>query len=387
MTTHASYTEQALWLNRARALEPAVAQWRDVGEQLRHMPDELFDVIRDAGIFRLALPKHLGGEGASIETLMLVMEELSRQDGAAGWNVQIALFQAIFFTALPLEGANEVLAAGPDCVSAGTGAPFGKAIPVDGGYRVSGRWPYASGCHHADWFVAGCMVLEHDTADRPARIVIFVPARDCEIIDTWDTGGLRGTGSHDFQITDVLVPERRTFAIGPFARTEPGKLSQRGFGALTGVETAVVGLGIARCAIDTFKELAHQKVPFSGKTVLAGLHPVHEKVGTAEALLRSGRAFLYETARLVDASLLANGEVSDELLAITRLAAAQATKNAVEATALMYTTGGGSAAYSSSRLDRCLRDVHVAQQHYRLSPDNLEIAGQYFLGQGLQGRR
>ena len=364
-----------------------MAQWRDVGEQLRHMPAELFKVIRDAGIFRLALPKHLGGEGADLETLMLVMEELSRQDGATGWNVHIALFQSIFFAALPLEGAGDVLASGPDCVSAGTGAPFGKAVPVDEGYRVSGRWPYASGCHHADWFVAGCVVQAQDTADPPTRIGVFVPARDCEIIDTWDTGGLRGTGSHDFQIMDVLVPERRTFAMGPFAKTEPGKLSQRGFGALTGVETSVVGLGIARCAIDTFKELAKKKTPYTGTTVLASLHPVQEKVGTAEALLRSGRAFLYETARLIDASLSANGEVSDELLAITRLAAAQATQNAVQATALMYTTGGGSAAYSSSRLDRCLRDVHVAQQHFRLSPDNMEIAGQYFLGLGLQGRR
>jgi alkylation response protein AidB-like acyl-CoA dehydrogenase len=133
--------------------------------------------------------------------------------------------------------------------------------------------------------------------------------------------------------------------------------------------------------------LAKHKTPYTGTTVLANLHRVHEKVGTAEALLRSGQAFLYETARLVEASLSANGEVSDELLAITRLAAAQATENAVQATALMYTTGGGSAAYSSSRLDRCLRDIHVAQQHFRLSPDNLEIAGQYFLGFGLQGRR
>lgn len=387
MTADASFTERALWLERARALEPAVAQWRDAGEQWRHMPDELFHIIRDAGIFRLALPKRLGGEGADLETVMLVMEELARQDGATGWNVHIALFQSVFFTALPLEGAAEVLAAGPDCVSAGTAAPFGKAVPVEGGYRVSGRWPYASGCRHADWFVAGCMAPALDTDDPPVRLGVFAPAGDCEIIDTWDTGGLRGTGSHDFQIMEVLVPERRTFEMGAFARTEPGRLSQRGFGALTGVETSVVGLGIARCAIDAFKTLAKQKTPFTGSTVLAHLHPVHEKVGTAEALLRSGRAFLYETARLVDASLSANGEVSDELLAITRLAAAQATQNAVQATTLMYTTGGGSAAYSSSRLDRCLRDVHVAQQHFRLSPDNFEIAGQYFLGLGLQGRR
>ena len=167
MTMDGPFTERAFWLERARGLEPAVAQWRDAGEQLRHMPDELFEVIREAGIFRLALPKHLGGEGVDLETLMSVMEELSRQDGATGWNVHIALFQSIFFAALPLEGAPEVLAAGPDCVSAGTGAPFGKAVPVDEGYRVSGRWPYASGCHHADWFVARCMVHAQDTADPP----------------------------------------------------------------------------------------------------------------------------------------------------------------------------------------------------------------------------
>lgn len=375
------------WLERARALEPTVAQWRDEAEKLRHMPDELFRAIRDAGIFRLALPRRLGGEGADLETQMLVMEELSRQDGGTGWNVQIALFQTVFFEALPLDGVAEVVAAGPDCVTAGTGAPFGIAIPEADGYRVSGRWPYASGCHHANWFVAGCMTRPKDPGASPERIGVFVPARECTIIDTWDTGGLRGTGSHDFQITDVVVPYRRTYRTGPFAHTEPGQLSQRGFGALTGLEIGVVPLGIARCAIDSFTDLATRKTPFSGTKVLADLHPVHEKVGRAEALLRSGRAFLYETARLVDASLSANGEISDELLAITRLAAAQATENAVQATALMYTTGGGSAAYSSSRLDRCLRDVHVAQQHFRVSPDNLEIAGQYFLGQGLQGRR
>jgi len=215
----------------------------------------------------------------------------------------------------------------------------------------------------------------------------FLPVGDCEILDTWHTAGLRGTGSHDWQVTDVFVPEERSFPVLRDGPSEPGTLSARDFAAYAGPRVAAVALGIARDAIDAFTALAMTKTPVLATSTLATQHTTHERVGRAEALLRAGRAFLYETVRELPYSPTYSEALSDDLRARIRLASAHAAQSAAEAVDLMCNAAGTTAIYTSSRLERCFRDVHVATQHAVVAPSNIEMVGQYCLGLGLQARR
>jgi alkylation response protein AidB-like acyl-CoA dehydrogenase len=391
MTTNTA-VKTSEWVERARALAPIIEKWRDAGEQERHMPRPLFEALRDDGVFRMSVSKAEGGAEVDEETILQVIEELSRQDGSVGWNVMIASGVAIVASYLPVAALREVYRGGPNTVIAGSLPPKGAAIPVPGGFRLTGRWTFASGCHQADWMVGSSAVMAQGTPrlrpdGRPDFRTFFVPVGACEILDTWHTAGLRGTGSHDWQLTDVFVPEARSFSVlfdGPSA---PGVLSFRDVAAYGGPRVAAVSLGIARDAIDTFTALARTKTPAGATSTLVTQHTTHERVGRAEALLRAARAFLYETVRELPYSPTLSEALSDDLRASIRLASAHAAQSAAEAVDLMFNAAGTTGIYTSSRLERCFRDVHVATQHAVVAPSNIEMVGQYFLGLSLQARR
>jgi indole-3-acetate monooxygenase len=281
---------------------------------------------------------------------------------------------------------------GPDTVIAGALPPKGAAVPVPGGFRVTGRWTFPSGCHQAEWMLGTSAVMADGTPrlrpdGRPDVRTFFVPVGACEVLDTWHTAGLRGTGSHDWRVTDVFVPKERSFPVLFNGPGEPGALSLRDFAAYGGPRVAAVALGIARDAIDTFTALARTKTPLLATSTLASQHTTHERVGRAEALLRSGRAFLYETVHELPYGPTWSAELSEDLRARIRLAGAHAAQSAAEAVDLMFTAAGTTSIYVSSRLERCFRDGHVATQHIAVAPSNIEMVGQYFLGLGLQVRR
>jgi indole-3-acetate monooxygenase len=391
MTTHTAVKTSA-WVERVQALAPIVKQWRDIGEQERHMPHSLFEALRDAGVFRMSVSKTVGGAEVDDETIVQVIEELSRQDGSVGWNVMIASGAAIAASYLPAVALREVYRGGPSTVIAGALLPQGAAIPVPGGFRLTGRWTFASGCQQADWMAGSSAVMAHGTPrlrpdGRPDIRTFFLPVGDCEILDTWHTAGLRGTGSHDWRVTDVFVPEERSFPVLRDGPSEPGALSIRDFVAYGGARIAAVALGIARDAIDAFTALAMTKTPILATSPLATQHTTHERVGRAEARLRSGRALLYETVRELPHSPTWSEALSEDLRASIRLASAHVAQSAAEAVDLMFNAAGTTSIYASSRLERCFRDVHVATQHIAVAPSNIEMVGQYFLGLGLQVRR
>jgi indole-3-acetate monooxygenase len=390
MTTDTA-VERGEWVERARALAPIVAQWRDASEQERHMSHPVFEALQDAGLFALAAPRALGGAEAEDETIVHVIEELSRQDGSVGWNVMIASHTAVIASYLPAKTLREVYRGGPSTVVAGALPPKGAAIPVRGGFRLTGRWPFASGCHQAEWMFGPSTVMEDRRPrlrpdGRPDIRGFLLPVADCHILDTWSTAGLRGTGSHDWQVADLFVPEERSLPLLFDGPSEPGAFS---FSSIVYAfpSVAAVALGIARDAIDSFKVLAATKTATLATSPLATQHTVHERVGRAEALLGSGRAFLYETVRQLPPSPNWSEDVSDEVRARVRLASTHAAQTAAEAVDLMFNAAGTTSIYASSRLERCFRDVHVATQHVAVAPSNIEMAGQYFLGFGLQVRR
>ena len=381
------------WLERARAVAPAIAEWRDAAEQERHLPSTLFEILRGTGLFALGAPPELGGASIGHEDLLEVVEELSRHDGSVGWNVTVAAHAAVVAgTYLPEASRGEIYTRGANTVFAGGLLPKGTARPVAGGFLVSGRWGFASGCQQADWLLAPGLI----TADGRPRLrqngtpemrAFCVPVSQAHIADTWYTAGLRGTGSHDFQLSDVFVPAEHSFPIQPDGPNQPGLLTLRHLLPYAWPSIAAVALGIARDAIDSFVQLAVNKTPTLGSSTLANQHVIQERVGRAQALVGSARAFLHQSVRQLPMSPDWSVPVSDELTARIRLANAHAAQSAAEAVDLLFSAAGTSSIVASNRLERCLRDVQVVRQHAAVERANIEMVGQYLLGLGLHLRR
>jgi alkylation response protein AidB-like acyl-CoA dehydrogenase len=381
------------WVEKARALEPEVAKWRDVGEAQRRLPAELFQVFNSEGFFRLTLPRALGGTQIEVATLAEIIEEVARQDGAVGWNVMICSLGGCLADYLSDAAVQEMFT--PGDVWVGSFAPTGEAVPVQGGYRAKGRWSFGSGCQNATWLSGGFLVMDEgkprlNPDGSPHVQLLFFPRSQAQILDTWDTAGLRGTGSHDYQVEDVFIPADRGFPLGLFfagPEPRPGRAYPHPFlPTVCAPVMAAVALGIAREAIDSFTALATSKIRRGG-TTLAQQQTVHLKLGEAEALVRSARAYLYETARRVDSSTELSPDEAQELAAGVRLAGSHIVQCATKAVDLMFEAGGGSSIYKASPLERCFRDVHMVSHHVLVSPEGIEMAGQYLLGLGLQFRR
>jgi alkylation response protein AidB-like acyl-CoA dehydrogenase len=265
----------------------------------------------------------------------------------------------------------------------------GRAIVEDGGYRVSGRWSFSSGIHQADWLCGGCLVFEGDrprlsAEGDPGRLLLFFPAKDAEILDTWHTGGLRGTGSQDFTVTEAFVPASHGFDLLRTPGRTAGALYRQPFLLnLHGVAFAAVALGIARHAIEAFAELAAGKVPAGPSRALLRDRPLAQlQVAQAEALVQAARAFLLEATRAAWSSTVAHGAPTELEAARVKLAQVHAGESSLKATELMHRAGGASAVYSSSALDRCLRDAHTASQHIQMSPEHYLAVGALLLSQG-----
>ena len=188
-----------------RALAPDIRAEADRIERERRLPLALVRGLARAGVFRLCVPRALGGEEADAATLIAVLEELAHADGSTGWCAMIGATSGLVSAYLPDAEARAIYGTSPDVVTGGVFAPTGSAVRENAHYRVNGRWRFASGCQHCDWLMAGCLV--QDDGPPRARMVLF-PATDAEIIDTWTVSGLRGTGSHDFEVKDVFSQQQ-----------------------------------------------------------------------------------------------------------------------------------------------------------------------------------
>lgn len=380
------------WLEKARALAPVVLDHRDEGERDRRMPQPIFDAIREAGFFRMWLPRRYGGYEANLETLLRVGEEIAAQDAAVAWNLIVGVVHNLLFGYLPEPAAEVILSSDPDVVIAGGGNPGeATAVPIEGGYMMSGTWPLASGCHHAGWLFGGSFVMDQGRPKlgpngRPEPQIFLFPREDGEILDTWHSIGLRGTGSNHIRAKEVSVPEERRLAVMSSPAVQPGPLYRGsildGLGVLP-----VVSLGIARSAIDAFKQLATTKTPTQGRSRLGDLHTTQERVGRAEMLLGAARAFVYEVAREIDSVRGAGGTPSLALVAKRRLANVNAAESGLKIVDLLYAIAGTSSIYEGDRLERCARDVRTVSQHLVAAPSNVEMVGQFLLTGDLAARR
>jgi alkylation response protein AidB-like acyl-CoA dehydrogenase len=377
-----SSTRPGIVLDKARELAPMIAARAAEVEAARRVPRDLLDELIGAGCFRVLLPASRGGIGADLPSAMRVWETVARADASVGWTVMIGASAWCDLAGLPCAGFDALFASGPDVIMAGAFNPTGSITPADGGYRVTGRWSFASGCEHADWLYGNCVEAVVD--GRPQlRVAVFSPDQ-VVIEDTWTVSGLSGTGSHHFHVDDTYVPVERTLAPlvdepcleDPIAHIPPP--------ALLSLAIASVAIGTAQAALDDIVALAADKVPLLAHGPLATNPLFQLELATADTEVRAARALLYETAAATWATAAAGSPFTLPQRASIRAAAAWATDRAAAIVASAYRAGGGSSVYADCPLQRRLRDVHALTQHFLVKRDTLTTAGAILAGQDVQ---
>jgi alkylation response protein AidB-like acyl-CoA dehydrogenase len=364
-------------------LAPRLAARAAETEAGRRLPPDLVDELRAAGCFRMLLPRSHGGEEVDLVTGMRVLEELARADGSVGWTVGIGCAGWLDLCHLPRAAFDALYAGGP-IVTAGVIAPSGTASPVDGGYAVSGRWGFASGCEHADVLYGNCIDTgEAEIAGEgppPMRVAMFAP-EDIAIEDTWTVSGLCGTGSHHVVADDVVVPGDHTYALMTAEPCVDTAMTRIPLPTPFAVLVASVALGIAQGALDDVLGLAPGKVPLFAPAALASGPVFQETLATEDARLRAARAVLREDAGELFATAEAREEITLELRARVRASATWATDTAASVVDAAYRAGGGTSLYATSPLQRRLRDIHAVTQHFLVRPDTMVTAGAVLAGQ------
>ncbi|HTF35119.1 MAG TPA: acyl-CoA dehydrogenase family protein [Myxococcota bacterium] len=372
-------------IDAARALVPRLRALSPRIERERRLPLDVVAELAATGLFALCIPRSLQGEEASPITLIRVIEELAVGDAAAAWCVMIGATSGLVAGWLDKTAAHEIFARAPEAVAGGVFAPAGRAVAVSGGYRVTGRWAFASGCQHCAWLMGGCAVEDNGVSRSrergipDSRMMIF-PAAEAHVHDTWRVVGLCGTGSHDIEVHDLFVPEERSVSLLSDRPRETGPLYHFPVFGLLAIGVSAVALGLARAAIDEFALLAASKRPTGSARILAERPAVQVDVARAEVGISAARSYLLEIVEAAYECARQRAEVPLALRARIRLAATHATLNAAKAVDQMYQAAGSTAIYDMSPLQRYFRDVHVVTQHMAVAPATLELAGRILLG-------
>jgi alkylation response protein AidB-like acyl-CoA dehydrogenase len=371
-------------IQKARQLAPTIRELGGEIEQGRTLPRSLVTALADSGFFSLWLTRSSGGYELTPTDFIRVIEELSRADGSVGWCAMIAAAYSRFSGFLAEDTAREIFRDGRTVI-AGSLGPTGRAVAVPGGFRLSGHWSYGSFIQHSQWTVGGAVVHDGDAPrlganGAPDVRFLFFPTSEAEIIDNWHVSGLRGTGSHDYRVHNLFVPENRV--VSPFTAKplHAGALYAAPTYTLIIACLAAVPLGIARAAIDAFVALAEAKTPMTSRVRLCEKPKAQIDVGRAEAVLRAGRAFLFEAIEELWKELEGGRAPSMRQRALVRLAVAHATAASTQAVDLVYEAAGGTALFETTPIERCFRDVHATTQHIGTSSNNYEAGGRVMLG-------
>lgn len=364
---------------------PVIEEFRDTGETERKMDPHIVEAMRRAGVFRFTIPRSLGGLELDAVSQMRVFERIAIADGSAGWVAANNSGFPYMCQMLADDGAREILAS-PDVVIAGGGFPPGQAIPVAGGYRVSGHANFGSCCQYADWLWSLHLIMDdgqprtHD--GQPALLWAFIPRDRAAIVDNWDTLGQRGTGSHDIEYHDLVVPDRQAFILVPMDHPGPafqGALYRGALWPLVGALGAVA-LGIARAVVDEGTRIAGSKTPSYMNTSLAQSSAVHRLVGRAEAMVRAARAGFYEAIQAMQDHCEAGGRATlDDGVAI-QLASCFASETATTVANMMHEVAGTTGIRKGNRLERLFRDAQTHSRHAFAAAPRYDSSAQVLLG-------
>jgi alkylation response protein AidB-like acyl-CoA dehydrogenase len=375
---HRTGTREAL-LAAVERVRPVLEANADEAEHLRTLPEAAWRALDDERLFVLKAPRDLGGLEADPLTQIEIYEAVSRIDTSAGWTLMIGT-GAIALTApfISDAGLQRILTGGRLPRMAGVVMPGGHATPVSGGFRVTGRWSFASGCQHAEWFLGTTVI---DGSDPPRTLAMLFPAEAVTLLDTWHVGGLKGTGSGDFAVQDVFVPEDLSFDLFAGVQQRGGPLYRLGIVGLLISECGGFALGTARRALEETRDVAKLKRRGLTQQGVAGRSVFQFDLGYCDQALNAARANLVDAYRrawdlVLETADAAPSEVEIEL----RSAAVYATDVAVDVTRRMFRHAGGHALYSGNVIERCMRDMHAASQHVAVSQSTYELRGQALLG-------
>jgi alkylation response protein AidB-like acyl-CoA dehydrogenase len=358
-----------------KGLTPLVSERRAAFDRDRRLPVEVFTVLAEAGLFRLWLPQSLGGPGFSPLEFMEIVEAASALDGTVGWLVGNGGGMSRAAGHLPEHVARGWFSDPHAFIVAATGA-VGSAKPCDGGFRLSGRWPFASGAHHGTRFM-GHASVQDGRGDGPP-LCCFVARDDVRIDDNWHVSGLRGTGSCDFEVDDVFVPVAHTYSLGELPRTQPGIVYRLPWLSAFIWSVSVVPLGIARGVMDAFAAIAQTRM--RAGTALRDRETVQMAMGRAEALHGAGRAFLIDAMKDLMAALDDVDERLTNARIRFRLACAHAAETALRIVDLLAAEAGTASIMESGTIERSVRDLDAATKHIAMSANSYAIAGRHALG-------
>ncbi|MBM4257393.1 MAG: acyl-CoA dehydrogenase [Deltaproteobacteria bacterium] len=389
MNEHARPNDAASILAATRALVPIIVESRAEIERERRLPLRIVDALKQAGAFRMTMPRDWGGAEIDPLSQLQIIEELSVADASVGWCVMIGCDSGYLSGFIDQNVAREMYT-DIDMVTACSLIPRGRAVKVPGGYRVSGKWPFSSGCQHSAWIIGGCVVYEGEQAKlNPAGIAetrqCYMPAADVTILDTWYPTGLRGSGSHDFTVTDYFVPDERTYSYQNLTFHRSGSLYRFPLNIL--YKFASVPVGVARGALESL--IADGEKPSRMTTVgrpgamartLREEEFVQDAVGRAAAIINAARAYGFATIREVWETLEAKQRLSIPQMANLQFAHAQIFGMCTEAVELLFKARGGTAVYAGNQLDRCLRDMLTMNQHVMNSLRTYGVGGRLLLG-------
>ncbi|HEU5039196.1 MAG TPA: acyl-CoA dehydrogenase family protein [Gemmatimonadales bacterium] len=374
-------------LAAARGLGPLIREHAAAAERDRRLAPEVIAGLTEAGLYRLLLPRSLGGLEVDPVTCSQLVEMVAGFDSAAGWSLQAGNLGGWWAARLTPEGTEEIYGENPSAMMAAAFHPPQQARETDGGYRIDGRGPLASNIHQADWLFLTALVMDGDqprmVGPRPEVIAVVLRASEVEVVDTWRSLGMRGTDSNDVVMAAVFVPRRRAFPLVP--GFEPPRDFRGPLYRFPAIGAAVftiapVALAVARGAIDEVLALAAHKTAFGFTRPLRDRPAVQATIARAEGLLRSARLLYYDTmatawARTVRGEPHTLAQKADLLLAGTHAAA-----TAAAVAELMHGVAGTSGVYERSPLERHFRDAHTLRHHGFMSANRFEAVGQVYCG-------
>jgi len=377
----------------ALALQPTLREYREELEREQRLPKALVERMHEAGFYRMVIPRALGGLEVDPLTYLRVVELLAEGCGSVGWNIANNGIGQLVTIGLPEDGVQEVYGRGGTTVIAGTAVQGGgQAKPVDGGYRVSGRWSFGSGSQESNWMLGSFQILDASGKPRVSdegKALYWrgvFPRSEAEIVPgSWDVAGLRGTGSFDWTVDDVFLPDRRVMVHAGIPLDNqwdrwPGTSYQLPTQCWVGPHHSAVITGIARAGINALIELAGGKTPRGRVGLLCDNPQVQDAVGRADAILNAGR--VYRSAMIAELwnVVASGGETTLEQRGRCRLAAVYAADSARQAMDLVYRFGGSTSFKRESRLAECWRDLNVVGQTVTIAPEWYPIGGRIYLG-------
>jgi alkylation response protein AidB-like acyl-CoA dehydrogenase len=365
-------------------LTPALAARAEEIEGARRVPRDIVDTLRQIGIFRMQVPRSHGGLELSVPEVLPVITALSAADSSIGWVAMIVTTSQTFCTRLPRATYDRVFADGPDTIVVGAGTPAGRAEKIDGGYRITGRWPFSSGCQNAQWIIGHCVVCENGepviTEHGPLTRFIILPAESWRIEETWFASGLTGSGSHHVALDNVEASEASAFDLlhGPSCVPGPFESSVAPF---IGSFHAAVAVGIATGAVADLRAMANAgRRQLFAATDLRDQPVFQHEFGRIGAELSAVQALSEVQAakfwdRAVAGTLDGKADFADALRT-----SAWIHETSAAIVGRCYTLGGASVVFNSSPLQRRLRDIHAAKQHVFAQERFYASAGAHDLG-------